>query len=81
MLCKVLSGTSSPLSSIISKLEREGERVDEEGEDKEENDVEMNHKDLQKEAEEEVAAVWREIHGENDWVGLLDPWTRFYARS
>lgn len=49
---------------MITELERERvPAVDQEDDDK-------VHP---KEHEVELADVWREIHGENDWVGLLDP--------
>lgn len=70
LLCKVLSETNSSLSSIITELEREqacAESVDQELQN--DDGLILNRE----EAVAEVADCWREIHGENDWVGLMDP--------
>ncbi|KAI4301166.1 hypothetical protein L6164_034472 [Bauhinia variegata] len=63
-LCKVLSETDSSLSSTSAELDRERVPVDDD-----EERIERRHP---KEPEGQIADVWREIHGENDWVGLLD---------
>ena len=45
---------------MITKLEREQEKQQQEQEHP-------------KEDSDSLAQVWRDIHGENDWAGLLDP--------
>ncbi|KAI4349449.1 hypothetical protein L6164_010036 [Bauhinia variegata] len=67
IICKVLSETNSSLSSAFTELGRERIPIDDDGEDEE---METRQP---KEPEGEIAGVWREIHGENDWVGLFDP--------
>ncbi|XVE77862.1 hypothetical protein DITRI_Ditri13aG0097300 [Diplodiscus trichospermus] len=62
MIPRVLSKKSESSSSIINELE--GERKAKE----EEEDIAAG-----KEEERRVADVWREIHGQDDWVGMLDP--------
>uniref|UniRef100_A0A5B7C1N5 Fungal lipase-type domain-containing protein n=1 Tax=Davidia involucrata TaxID=16924 RepID=A0A5B7C1N5_DAVIN len=57
------SSVSDSLSSLITELENEREKVD--------DDEEAALKTQQPESQ--VADCWREIHGEDDWVGMLDP--------
>ncbi|KAI9071934.1 hypothetical protein K1719_037782 [Acacia pycnantha] len=67
-ICKVLSEpNSSSLSWMITELERERLRVDGD----EEQQADQVHPKESHEAG--LADVWRDIHGDNDWVGLLDP--------
>ncbi|XP_054804195.1 phospholipase A1-Igamma1, chloroplastic-like [Prosopis cineraria] len=66
-ICKVLSESDSTLSSMVTELERERVRVS--GDEEQEAD-----KAHSKESHDAgLPYVWRDIHGENDWVGLLDP--------
>ncbi|KAJ9188049.1 hypothetical protein P3X46_003444 [Hevea brasiliensis] len=62
-LPQVLSKTSQSLSSIITELEIEQEL-----------DGYTTNTKLQ---ERKLADMWREIHGQDDWVGLLDPMDPF----
>ncbi|KAB2602016.1 phospholipase A1-Igamma2 [Pyrus ussuriensis x Pyrus communis] len=66
---KVLhSKTTDSLPSIITELEKE--RVH----SKEENDQNERETDTTTyENERRLSDVWRELHGQDDWVGLLDP--------
>ncbi|KAL5792821.1 hypothetical protein ACOSP7_001415 [Xanthoceras sorbifolium] len=71
-ISRVSSKTNESLSTIITELEKGRETQD-------------NHQQLELEehfstsrqqsnySERKLAEVWREIHGQDDWVGMLDP--------
>ncbi|XVF21668.1 hypothetical protein REPUB_Repub12eG0110000 [Reevesia pubescens] len=61
---RVLSKTSESLSSFINEVDKERKPKEEEEE------VEIA---VGKQEERRVADVWRDIHGQDDWVGMLDP--------
>ncbi|KAB1208855.1 Phospholipase A1-Igamma2, chloroplastic [Morella rubra] len=63
VLCKVLSRTNDSLSTIITELEKERtQKVEQDEEPK-----------ISTQTESQLADLWREIHGQDDWVGMLDP--------
>lgn len=70
-ICNVVSKRSESLTSIITELEKERAAEDEEYLDDESttNVKPINHHNT----ERRLSDVWREVHGEGDWVGLLDP--------
>lgn len=76
-ICKVVSKTSESLTSIITELEKERAAIDESclQEDEEYLDDETtNVKPINRHnTERRLSDVWRELHGDDDWVGLLDP--------
>ncbi|KAE8660682.1 Phospholipase A1-Igamma1 [Hibiscus syriacus] len=57
---RVMSKTTQSLSSVIHELQLERRAK---------LDIEAG----KKQQERQLADVWREIHGEDDWVGMLDP--------
>lgn len=68
IITRVLSQTSESLSSIITELDKERELISEGQEQEDEDDGYAF-----KQPERRLADVWREVHGQDDWVGLLDP--------
>lgn len=77
-ICKVVSKTSESLTSIITELEKERAAIDESclQEDDEEylDDETTNVKPINRHnTERRLSDVWRELHGDDEWVGLLDP--------
>lgn len=63
--------TDSSLASIITELEIE--RVKEENQELEEEEENEFTDTEQPSKRRSLAEVWREVHGQDDWVGLLDP--------
>ncbi|GLU03611.1 hypothetical protein SLE2022_208000 [Rubroshorea leprosula] len=55
--CRVLS---EPMSSIIGELQKRDAVID-------------DQEDFAKKEERRLVDLWREIHGQDDWVGMLDP--------
>lgn len=61
-LSRVLSKTNQSLSSIIAELETQDHQQ-----------LEGSFAPNKQEPDRKLADVWRGIHGEDDWVGMLDP--------
>ncbi|KAF8392283.1 hypothetical protein HHK36_022625 [Tetracentron sinense] len=63
---RVSSKMDDSMSSIITELEKERENEEQEQEEEEESRTDRRSKRA-------VSDTWREILGQDDWVGLLDP--------
>ena len=67
-MSRVSSKTNESLSTIITELEK-GREIQE---DNQQPEVE-EHLSTSNNSEINLADVWRESHGQDDWVGMLDP--------
>ncbi|KAL6208683.1 hypothetical protein ACLB2K_019630 [Fragaria x ananassa] len=78
-LCKVVSKTSDSLTSIITELEKERARVDKVDDTHDIDEIylddEIDDKENRNATDQQrrLPDAWRELHGEDHWVGLLDP--------